>query len=143
MREKQAARVREIVGRSLTDGEVVELTVQSLFAPVPAHQGKVAATAGRASLLLSPRKAVRQEGFVALTSERIVCLGKNPAGRPTSTLRATLLREDIARVEYQRSVLSTIRIWPRGERDGIALTFGRMLRGQADALHAALDGVRA
>jgi len=40
-------------------------------------------------------------------------------------------------VDYKRGVMSTLTIWPV-EGDGLALTFGLMLRGQADALNAAL-----
>lgn len=141
MRDKQIARVEEAIGSTLANGEQIQLAVQAIITSVPAEQGRIAGAASELNKRVNARAAVRSEGFAVLTSDRFLCLGKNKAMRPTSTVTAAIARDDIDRVDYKRGVMSTLTIWP-AEGDGLALTFGLMLRGQADALNAALAASR-
>jgi len=137
MRDKQVARVEDAIGSTLGEGEQIQLAVQAIITGVPAEQGRIAGAARELNQRVNARAAARSEGFAVLTSDRFLCLGKNKAMRPTSTVTVAISRQDIDRVDYKRGVMSTLTIWPV-EGDGLALTFGLMLRGQADALNAAL-----
>lgn len=138
MRDKQLARVEEVMAGRLGPDERVELAVQAIIVRAPAEQSRFAAAARELNKRVNARAAARSEGFAVLTSERFLCLGKSIALRPTSEVTVSLARSDIGAVEYKRGVMSTVTIWPKDGGDGVALTFGLMLRGQADALNAAL-----
>jgi hypothetical protein len=140
MRDKQATRVEEVMAGYLGDGERVELAVQAMITRAPAEQSKVAGVAREINKRINARAGARSEGFAVLTSDRFLCLGKNTAMRPTAEVTVSLARVDIGAVDYKRGLLSTLTIWPSDGGDGVALTFGRILRGQADALNAAIAG---
>jgi hypothetical protein len=140
MRDKQVTRVEEVMVGQLGTDERVELAVQAIIVRAPAEQSTFAAAARELNKRINARAAVRSEGFAVLTNERFLCLGKSVAMRPTSEVTVSLARPDIGAVEYKRGLMSTVTIWPSDGGDGVALTFGRLLRGQADALNAALGG---
>jgi len=138
MKDKLLARVTAALADELGQDERIEVAVQALVTPAPAQQSKLASTASEVSKFVSPKAAARSEGYAVLTSQRLVCLGKSIAQRPTSEVTQQLARLDFGSVEYKRGLVSRLTVWPTGNGDGIMLTFGRLLRGQADELHAAL-----
>ena len=140
MRDKQLARVEEVMAGKLGADERVELAVQAIIVRAPAEQSKFAAAARELNKRVNARAAARSEGFAVVTSERFLCLGKSVALRPTPDVTVSMARTDIGAVEYKRGIMSTVTIWPADGGDGVALSFGLLLRGQADALNAALGG---
>ncbi len=138
MRDKQRARVTEALTEVLRDGEQVEQAAQAVVMAVPLDQSGAGRMASEVAKRTNARAAMRNEGFVVLTSDRLLCLGKTSAGRPTSELRASLDRTDIASVDYKRGVVSTITVVPTTGDTALALTCGLMIRSSADAMAQAL-----
>ena len=138
MRDKQRARVTEVLATVLRDGESVEQAAQAMVAAVPVEQSAAGRMAREVAKRTNARAGLRNEGFVVLTSDRILCLGKNTAGRPTAEVRASLDRSGIGSVDYKRGVMSTITVVPTTGDTALALTCGLMLRGSADAMAEAL-----
>jgi hypothetical protein len=138
MRDKQRARVTEVLTRVLREGESVEEAAQAVVMAVPVEQSGAGRLAREVAKRTNARAGLRNEGFVVLTNERLLCLGKTTAGRPTAEVRASLDRSGIGSVDYSRGVMSTITVVPATGDTALTLSCGLMLRGSADAMASAL-----
>lgn len=139
MRDKQLQRVTEVLGGGvLAEGETVEQAGQAIVTVVPVEQSAVGQAAREVAKRVNARSALRNEGFVVLTDQRLLCLGKTTAGRPTEEVRATLRRDEIASVDYSRGVMSTLTMVPTAGDAALAVTCGLMLRGTLDGFAEAL-----
>ena len=138
MRDKQRERVTEALTTVLDAGEVVEQAAQAVVTTVPIEQSAVGSAAREVAKRTNARAAARNEGFVVLTNQRLICLGKTTGGRPTTDVRAALARTEIASVDYKRGITSTLTVVPNSGDVALALTCGLVLRSSSDAMAEAL-----
>ena len=134
MRDKQRERVTAVLEPMLGSSESIVATAQAIINSVPADDGRLHAGARKLNKAINARAAARAEGFVAVTDQQVLCLGKNQAMRPTSDVIARIDRSAIERVDYKRGVTSTLTVWPVDGSDGLEFTFGLILRSSADGL---------
>ena len=142
MQEKLQTRAFERVAPVLEPGErplTATRTVVGSFG-----SGRFGAVAGQALLLegagaMSAVIASNAKQFVVLTDRRLIFLGQTLLGGPSATVIGAVPRHSITLTEVKMGVVSLLRIAFGPYGDGVALTFPRVDKKNAEALAAALQ----
>jgi hypothetical protein len=78
--------------------------------------------------------------FVVLTNRRLIFLGQTFMGGPGRKVIGEVPRDQVSLAETKMGLVSLLRIAFGDQGDGVALTFPRVDKKNAEALAAALSG---
>lgn len=126
--EQPIAATRAMVGK-FTSGRFGAVVKQSLIAE---GAGAMGAAISRSS-----------KQFVVLTDRRLIFLGQGIFGGPTAKINGEVPRSIVTLAEVKMGVVSLIRVAFGDQGDGVALTFPRVDKKNAEALASALQGAPA
>jgi hypothetical protein len=125
--EQTITATRAVVGK-LSSGRLGAVASQSLVS------GGGALGAALGGGLASTKKQ-----FVVLTDRRLIFLSQTFMGGPGKKVLGEVPREQVSLAEAKMGVVSLLRIAFGAEGDGVALTFPRVDKKNAEALAAALQ----
>jgi hypothetical protein len=81
--------------------------------------------------------------FVVLTNRRLIFLPQTFMGGPGKKVLGEVPREQVSLAEVKMGMVSLLRIAFGAEGDGVALTFGRIDKKNAESFAAAVQSVPA
>jgi hypothetical protein len=93
-----------------------------------------------AGALLGTGLASTRKQFVVLTNRRMIFLSQTFMGGPGNKVLGEVPREQVSLAEAKMGVVSLLRIAFGASGDGVALTFPRVDKKNAESLAAALPG---
>ncbi|WP_035855341.1 hypothetical protein [Cryptosporangium arvum] len=142
MREKLQTKAFEIVGPVLQPGEQPVAAVRT---SVGKFSSSRAGTVLKKGLVMEGVGGVgaavlmaRKEQFVVLTDRRLIFLQQTMLGGPGKKVLGEVPRHQVSLVEAQIGLFTLLRLAFGNQGDGVALTFPRQDKRNAEALAAAL-----
>ena len=141
MRQKLQTRAFEHVMPTLQPGEQPIAATRAMVGSFAS--GRLAAVASQGLLLngagaLGAALASTQKQFVVLTDRRLIFLSQTLLGGPGKSVLGEIHRAYVSLAEVKMGVVSLLRIAFGTAGDGVALTFPRQDKKNAESLAAAL-----
>ena len=144
MQEKLQTRAFEIVAPALQPGEQPVTATRAMVGKFSSgrlgtvvKQGLVLDGVGSIGAAIA---AANAKQFVVVTDRRLIFLPQTFMGGPGKKIIGEVSREQISVAEVKMATVSLVRIAFGDQGDGVALTFPRQDKKNAEALAAALGG---
>jgi hypothetical protein len=144
MQEKLQTRAFEIVAPALQPGEQPVTATRAMVGKFSSgrlgtvvKQGLVLDGMGSIGAAIA---AANAKQFVVVTDRRLIFLPQTFMGGPGKKIIGEVSREQISVAEVKMATVSLVRIAFGDQGDGVALTFPRQDKKNAEALAAALGG---
>jgi len=141
MQQKLQTRAFEQVAPILRDGEQPIVATRALAAKF--SSGRFTAVVSQGLILdgagmIGAALASTRKQFVVLTSHRLIFLSQTFMGGPGKKVLGEVPREQVSLAEAKMGVVSLVRVAFGTPGDGVALTFPRVDKKNAEALAAGL-----
>jgi len=141
MQQKLQTRAFEQVAPILRDGEQPIVATRALAAKF--ESGRFTAVVSQGLILdgagmIGAALASTRKQFVVLTSHRLIFLSQTFMGGPGKKVLGEVPREQVSLAEAKMGVVSLVRVAFGTPGDGVALTFPRVDKKNAEALATAL-----
>lgn len=142
MNKKLEAKAFERIASSLQPGEQPITATRAQVGKFSSGRvsAMVRATAAAEGGLIGGALAANRNQFVVLTNQRLIFLSQGFFGGPGSKVLSTVPAGQFSLAEVKMGLVSLVRIAFATEGDGVALTFPRVDKKNAEALAAALGG---
>jgi hypothetical protein len=144
MQEKLQTRAFEIVAPALQPGEEPVMATRAMVGKFSSgrlgtvvKQGLVLDGIGSVGAAIA---AANSKQFVVVTNRRLIFLPQTFLGGPGKKIIGEVPREQATLAEVKKGIVTLIRIAFGDQGDGVALTFPRQDKKNAEALAAALGG---
>lgn len=141
MQQKLQTRAFERVAHILQASEQPVAATRALVGKFSASRYGAAITQGlvqESAGLLGAALMSNRKQFVVLTDRRLIFLTQTFLGGPGKTILGEVPREQVSLAEVKMGVVSLVRIAFGGPGNGVALTFPRVDKKNAESLAAAL-----
>lgn len=146
MRDKLQNRAFENVAAALMPGEQPGTATRAMVGKFSSgrystliKQGLVLDGIGSVGAAIASANAKQ---FVVVTDRRLIFLPQTILGGPGTKVLGSVPRELVSVAEVKMALVSLVRLAFGDQGDGVALTFPRQDRRNAEALAAALSGVQ-
>jgi hypothetical protein len=141
MKQKLEARAFEQVAPLLQPGEQPVAASRAMVGKFSGSRLGALATQALASQggIVGASLASKGRQFVVVTDRRLIFLSQSFMGGPGKKVTGEVPREQVSVAEVKMGLVSLIRVAFGGEGDGVALTFPRADKKNAEALAEALQ----
>lgn len=145
MQQKLQTRAFEYVTPMLQPGEQPVVATRALVGKF--SSGRLGAVATQSLIIegagaLGAALSARRKQFVVLTDRRVIFLSQTFLGGPGKKVLGEVPRDQLALAEAKLGMVSLVRLAFGASGDGVALTFPRVDKRNAESLAAALGHVR-
>jgi hypothetical protein len=143
VQQKLQTRAFEQVAPILQPGEQPITATRAMVGKF--SSGRLGAVATQALILegggalLGAALAAKRKQFVVLTDRRLIFLSQTFLGGPGKNVTGEVPREHVSLAEVKMGIVSLVRIAFGAPGDGVALTFPRVDKKNAESLAAALQ----